>query len=112
MPSGCNFENEEHYLSMELRGILTVQSPTVERGAPGVDVSGVRFSRRLVGMGATPIFDKAIARRARLEQFRCIGGGRRTLRNRKKIQIKSARCRVLINEGETNSFMEFVSHKD
>ncbi len=79
-----------------------------EGGTLGVG-RAVWYSRRLAAKEATPIVDKAIARRALREEVGCNKGGRRTSLNRKKVQSKSAKCGGVLSEGETNSFMEFVA---
>ncbi len=71
----------------------------------------IRHSRRLAAKDASSIADKAIARRASREDIGRTEGKRSLLQKRKKVQARSAKCGVLLTEGETNSFLEFVAHK-
>ncbi len=79
-----------------------------EGGPDGFD-RGTRTSRRLATVEAPSILAKAVARKARRENLEGGEGNRRLLRNRKKIKNKSALCGVLLEDGEANSFLTFVS---
>ncbi len=52
-----------------------------------------------------------MARRARREDCGGYGGGGRSARSREKVLSKSTNCGVVLNEGELNSYMEFVAAK-
>ncbi len=86
-------------------------SLAVAVGCPEGGDSAIRFSRRLVAKEASLILGKAVAVKARRGELEGCGGGQRLYLNRKKIKTRSAKCGVLLDEGETNSFMEFVSRK-
>ncbi len=77
-------------------------------GAPGGSILPCRFSQRLATAANTPVLDKAIARKARLQDTGGNGGGRRT-RSALKIQQKSSKCGVLLTEWEANSLKDFAS---
>ncbi len=82
-----------------------------EGGNGAVDELGVKSSRRLACRDATPVVAKVIARKARLLDIGGNGRERRTRFSRKKIMSKGLKCGVRLNEGEADSFKEFVSHK-
>ncbi len=108
---GSNYRSTLQNRLLALGDELLDGVASIELGGPVGSAREVRFSRRLAAMEATPIVDKAIAIRAMREEGGCNGGRRRTSLNRKKVQSMSTNCGVLLNEGETNSFKEFMSHR-
>ncbi len=97
--------------NLEVGAVLLTPATTSEVDFLGSCNRPCRYSIHLVGGDTTPILDKAVARKARLQDVGCIEGGRRALSKMQKIQHRSSACGVLLNERGANSFLEFASHK-
>ncbi len=87
-----------------------IEGAAVTGVGPGGGGPEIRHSRRFVAKEASSIADKAIARKASREDVGRTVGKRSLYRKCKKVQARSVMCGVVLSEGETNSFLEFVAH--
>ncbi len=104
---GAGGPREQQPGLVPLEGVFS----NVAEGGHVVVNSGTRFSRRLAAKDASPILGKAVALKSRREDLEGRVGGRRAYPSRKKTKNRSAKCGVLLDDGEMNSLMEFISHK-
>ncbi len=84
--------------------------PSVDAISPEDGGNIIRFSRRLACKEPSPFLRKVVALKARRDDVEGYRGGGRPHINRNKIKSRSARCGVFLDEGETDSFIDFVSH--
>ncbi len=74
-----------------------------------VRARGARCSSRLASADDTRILDKAVTRKARLQDTEGRGGLVRNQCKRRKNQDRARLCGVQLKDGEADSFLEFVS---
>ncbi len=106
-----DFGTEQTHLVLAC-GISVGGAPATGSGKPRGGRGGVRSSRRLAAQEPSSMLEKAVARKARRDDFGRCGGGGRNNTNREKVLVKTNNCGVVLNQGELNSYMEFAAKKN